>query len=168
MLQAAGLRDTIAQGIGTGNGVIAYRYQTADLLRNNIGFGGDGRGGFYSGYVFSRPSRRGLGRFYHALRDISYRYVGTHPVEVSRTGTSVSPGGDNSRQAIFRQCAGCTSQVAGQLSAEMVTSYPPGIPCLLPGELITSEMIDYLYSLRASGCRVQGPMIEFGISVCDR
>ena len=32
----------------------------------------------------------------------------------------------------------------GEIAAELVTPYPPGIPVLAPGELITREKIDYL------------------------
>ena len=36
------------------------------------------------------------------------------------------------------------SQAAGRTSADSVAAYPPGIPNLLPGELITQETIDFL------------------------
>lgn len=32
----------------------------------------------------------------------------------------------------------------GRISAEMITPYPPGIPLLAPGEVITKEIFDYL------------------------
>ncbi|MDB5232956.1 MAG: ldcC [Chitinophagaceae bacterium] len=36
------------------------------------------------------------------------------------------------------------SEAAGEIIAEMVSPYPPGIPRLLPGELITPAIVDYL------------------------
>jgi lysine decarboxylase len=36
------------------------------------------------------------------------------------------------------------SQAIGRISADSVAAYPPGIPNLLPGELITSETVNYL------------------------
>lgn len=45
---------------------------------------------------------------------------------------------------------------ASTRSAEMVIPYPPGIPLLYPGEMITTEMIEYLQQLSASGATFQG------------
>jgi lysine decarboxylase len=56
---------------------------------------------------------------------------------------------------------GATEPVAvddadGRVSAEAVAGYPPGIPALLPGERITSEVIAYLRELRDAGARLHG------------
>ena len=37
-----------------------------------------------------------------------------------------------------------TSACIGRVSAESLAAYPPGIPNLLPGEIITEEVIDFL------------------------
>jgi arginine/lysine/ornithine decarboxylase len=42
-------------------------------------------------------------------------------------------------------------QVIGQLSAELVCPYPPGIPILFPGEVITQEAIYSLRQILANG-----------------
>ena len=47
-------------------------------------------------------------------------------------------------------------QSAGQLCAEFVYLYPPGIPLLVPGERITAQMCAYLISLRRQGFALQG------------
>ena len=39
----------------------------------------------------------------------------------------------------------------GLISGEAVVPYPPGIPVLLPGELITQEIIDYIELVKAHG-----------------
>lgn len=39
----------------------------------------------------------------------------------------------------------------GEVAAELVTPYPPGIPVLAPGEVITQERIDYLHGIYAQG-----------------
>jgi lysine decarboxylase len=44
----------------------------------------------------------------------------------------------------------------GRISCESVAGYPPGIPALLPGERITTEVIEYLIGLRALGARLHG------------
>lgn len=49
------------------------------------------------------------------------------------------------------------NQAKGRISAETVAAYPPGIPGLLPGELITGEVLEYLDYVRKMNIRVQGP-----------
>lgn len=48
-------------------------------------------------------------------------------------------------------------EAGGKLVAETVTSYPPGIPILLPGDMITSEHIDYIRGLQDNGGSLIGP-----------
>jgi arginine/lysine/ornithine decarboxylase len=43
-----------------------------------------------------------------------------------------------------------------RISAELICPYPPGIPVLMPGELITAEAIDYLEQVIASGGTITG------------
>ncbi len=45
---------------------------------------------------------------------------------------------------------------AGRLSAEAISVYPPGIPTLLPGEVITAEALEHLIALRTAGLRLHG------------
>lgn len=49
------------------------------------------------------------------------------------------------------------NQSAGLICAETVTSYPPGIPLLFPGELITQTAIDYCRALLDQGLTILGP-----------
>ncbi len=44
----------------------------------------------------------------------------------------------------------------GEISAEIVCPYPPGIPILLPGEKITSEAIAYLLEVKKAGGIITG------------
>jgi arginine/lysine/ornithine decarboxylase len=48
------------------------------------------------------------------------------------------------------------SEAAGQVCAETIIPYPPGIPLLLMGELITEESIKQLTQLMSKGARFQG------------
>ena len=36
-------------------------------------------------------------------------------------------------------------------------SYPPGIPILAPGEMITQEIVDYVTYAKEKGCSITGP-----------
>ncbi len=47
-------------------------------------------------------------------------------------------------------------EAIGQISAELVCPYPPGIPVLMPGERITAGAIDYLQQVVAAGGVVTG------------
>lgn len=48
------------------------------------------------------------------------------------------------------------SQSAGRICAEVVTCYPPGIPVICPGEMITKEIVEYLILMRDLGVHFQG------------
>lgn len=47
-------------------------------------------------------------------------------------------------------------EAIGRVSCESIAGYPPGIPALLPGERITSEVVAYLRELFAAGARLHG------------
>ena len=46
---------------------------------------------------------------------------------------------------------------ADRIIAEFIYVYPPGIPILLPGEVITQELIDYIVEHVEVGLPVKGP-----------
>ena len=48
------------------------------------------------------------------------------------------------------------SEAVNKICAEEVTFYPPGIPVLCPGEMITAEIIEYINSNKNIGNRVIG------------
>ena len=48
------------------------------------------------------------------------------------------------------------ADAVGRVSCESIAGYPPGIPALLPGELISAETIDYLRRIVAAGARLHG------------
>ena len=45
---------------------------------------------------------------------------------------------------------------AGRVCSEFVMCYPPGIPILAPGELITEQIIDYIAYAKEKGCTLLG------------
>ena len=48
----------------------------------------------------------------------------------------------------------------GRISAESVMCYPPGIPILSPGEVITGDILAYIKTAMEKGCAMQGPESE--------
>jgi arginine/lysine/ornithine decarboxylase len=49
-----------------------------------------------------------------------------------------------------------TKQAPGRVSAEWVTPYPPGIPAVAAGEVLTEEIVGYLEETVANGAFVEG------------
>jgi arginine decarboxylase len=47
-------------------------------------------------------------------------------------------------------------QAVDRISAELVCPYPPGIPVLIPGEMVTVQSIDYLKNILKSGGDIVG------------
>ena len=45
---------------------------------------------------------------------------------------------------------------AGKVCAEFVMCYPPGIPILAPGEMITDDIVQYIIYAKEKGCSMQG------------
>ena len=54
------------------------------------------------------------------------------------------------RAVAFNAAVGC-------VCGEQVSFYPPGIPVLLPGEIITQEIVDYCVAMKQLGLPVSGP-----------
>ena len=60
-----------------------------------------------------------------------------------------------SREAFFAATATVDSaRAAGRVSAELIAPYPPGIPVLAPGELITDASLAALVDAREAGVRI--------------
>jgi arginine/lysine/ornithine decarboxylase len=51
-------------------------------------------------------------------------------------------------------------QAVGRISADTLAAYPPGIPNVLPGELITVEGVDFLRDRADRGCFVRGALVS--------
>lgn len=61
------------------------------------------------------------------------------------------------REVFFSNCKNVALENSvGKICAEEVTFYPPGIPILNPGELVTADVIDYIKTQKNIGGRVIG------------
>ena len=75
-------------------------------------------------------------------------------------GTVTAPGEQvcSPREAFFaRSHAVPLAASTGEVAAELVVPYPPGIPVLIPGERITATKIAYLAEITRRGASVRGP-----------
>jgi arginine decarboxylase len=109
-------------------------------------------------------SREDLDLLAGALRDLSARYG-----EAGGSGSAACSGllsrtPPFTRQVLSPRDATFAASVAkplqecaGEVSAEMVTPYPPGIPVLGPGEEISADVVAYLQEASATGLKVHGP-----------
>ena len=48
-------------------------------------------------------------------------------------------------------------EAVGEVSAEFLMCYPPGIPIIAPGERVTKEIVDYICYAKKKGCQITGP-----------
>ena len=48
-------------------------------------------------------------------------------------------------------------ETEGRVCSEFVMCYPPGIPILAPGEMITAKILDYIRYAKEKGCSMTGP-----------
>ena len=71
--------------------------------------------------------------------------------------TDIPLPGVSPREAFFAPAVACAANSAvGQLSADTVCIYPPGIPNLMPGEPITAEILQTLQTAQAAGAHLSG------------
>ena len=48
-------------------------------------------------------------------------------------------------------------ETSGRICSEFLMCYPPGIPILAPGEMITDRILDYIIYAKEKGCSITGP-----------
>ena len=48
-------------------------------------------------------------------------------------------------------------RLAGRATAEYVIPYPPGVPLVVPGEVLDAQAVALLGAVRATGGRIVGP-----------
>lgn len=76
------------------------------------------------------------------------------------SGAAIAPGRQalSPRAAFFAPSRAVPLAAAiGEVSTELVIPYPPGIPVLAPGDVISAEKVDYLREGAAHGMYLSGP-----------
>ncbi|MEG4106798.1 aminotransferase class I/II-fold pyridoxal phosphate-dependent enzyme [Microcoleus sp. S13_C5] len=80
------------------------------------------------------------------------RFAQSPPLPLSPSPPLLSP-----REAFFFPAETVPADKAvDRLSAELICPYPPGIPVLMPGEIITPEAVDYLQQVLTAGGKITG------------
>lgn len=91
---------------------------------------------------------------------VQYRGEGSRPADIRVPSPSELQLQSvmNPREAFFGpQEVVPFEESVGRIAAEQVTPYPPGIPVIVPGELIDAAVVDYLRSGLESGMNVPDP-----------
>lgn len=98
-------------------------------------------------------------RFYRALQEIAAVYDGSSKMPLRLAAPPAAKVVLSPREAFYAEKKPVKlAESINLISGEMVALYPPGIPCLLPGERITAEVLDYLYYVKNTDIRIQGPI----------
>lgn len=101
-----------------------------------------------------------LNRLVEGLREIARTHSPRQtasPVEKISLPALMNDVAMTPREAFFADhCERPLQESAGLISAEIITVYPPGIPVLVPGEVIRHETMDYLAEMSALGAVVDG------------
>jgi arginine decarboxylase len=108
--------------------------------------------------------KRYLETFIEALKDISKNAQGRTINKIKsllfNPVVTMPP-----REAFYRSKKPVAlEQCAGEVSGEMIMVYPPGIPLVSMGEIITSDAIDYIKKLKEEKATLQGtadPNVEY-------
>ena len=107
-------------------------------------------------YISVGDTMKNVRRLIGALADIKRRYqrprAGLLETEYVEPEVVLSP-----QQAFYAERETVAIEKAcGEISAETVMSYPPGIPILCPGERVTRRALDAILYARAKGCLLTG------------
>ena len=128
-----------------------------DLLRDEydiqIEFGDIGN---VLAYISVGDRKRDIERLISALAEIKRRF-GKSGADML-TQEYISPViSETPRKAFYAAKRSLPlEETAGEVCSEFVMCYPPGIPILAPGELITPEIIEYIKYAKEKGCQMTG------------
>jgi arginine/lysine/ornithine decarboxylase len=140
-------------------------YHVSQILNSSYNIQVEMADPFHILVIVSIGDRRDdLNRLVEALKEIAKN----HPSHVTPHATSTPL--ERVGLPVFRNQAIATPQEAffsehqylelqeavGLTSSEIVTVYPPGIPMLVPGEVITQEIVDYIKNMDGLGATIDG------------
>ena len=108
-------------------------------------------------YISVGDSRRNLERLVSALAEIRRIYkkdkAGMLQYEYINPAVAVTP-----QEAFYADKEALPLEKSGgRICSEFVMAYPPGIPILAPGEMITEEILDSIEYVKDKGCFLTGP-----------
>jgi arginine/lysine/ornithine decarboxylase len=112
-------------------------------------------------------TRESIDRLVHAFEMFSMDHRGHHNGNghhsvssvIRSSGAAIAPGiqAMSPRDAYYAPSRAVSlREVIGEISAELVIPYPPGIPVLAPGDVISAEKVEYLTHCASHGGYISG------------
>lgn len=106
-------------------------------------------------YQMEYPIKEIITRLQTVLESVAYNEMGRKKASYFKpdiTRLALNAG----EQARLEKVDIPMEEAAGKICAQVIVPYPPGIPLLFPGEIISEEAIEQIRLLRASGAKFQG------------
>ncbi len=103
-------------------------------------------------------TKEGMDKLISALKSISEEYYGKREavqdfLDIPNIPKKIL----EPREAFYNEKVSIPlNESIGEISGEFLLAYPPGIPVLCPGEIITKEVVDYVHDLKRANLYVQG------------
>ena len=171
-------------------------FPAIDPLRLNIGVWLSGLSGFEADEILSRDygvvseltgtraitlainlgtCREHVQRLVSGLRHLSATFSPIKGIEERVDDNRYAPFNDirvclSPREAFFaRKIKVSIKESLGEVCGELICPYPPGIPLLIPGEVITEAALNYLLQVRSEGAVISGiadPLLS-SIVICS-
>ena len=103
-------------------------------------------------------TKESIDNLIEALKEISAEYSeGAVPKPDFLDIPDIPERAINPREAFYsNKTSIALKDSVGKISGEFLLAYPPGIPVLCPGEIITQSVVDYIEELKKVGLYVQG------------
>jgi arginine/lysine/ornithine decarboxylase len=103
-------------------------------------------------------TKENIDRLIEVLKEISAEYSeGAIPKPDFLDIPAIPERAINPREAFYSDKTSIPlKDSVGKISGEFLLAYPPGIPVLCPGEIITQNIVDYIEELKKVGLYVQG------------
>ena len=102
-------------------------------------------------------TKEDLDKLSEALEDMSNRYKKDSYIECLEYPVVIPEKALNPREAFYKNKKSVKIyESIGQICAEYVIPYPPGVSLLSPGEVITKEIIDYVVLCHKKGMNING------------
>lgn len=97
-------------------------------------------------------------KLFDALKNFAAnKKISPAPERIITTFNEISKCEVSPREVFFAESkAVALEKAVGEICAEEVTFYPPGIPILNPGEIITAEILDFITAQKNFGGRIIG------------
>jgi len=106
-----------------------------------------------------------ISRLVAALAQIAEKHRGEKELENQIQLPPLPPLALGPRETFFAQKEEIPwKDAVGEIAGEMIAPYPPGIPVIYPGEVVTQEVMEYIEGYRLRGRHLHGPA-DPGLSV---